>query len=199
MLNNSHNSSSNRQEESWNIENEKLLKAWKKECDDRNTQHDLSGYYYKKLTNWFSIPPIIVNLFMSAFTTKLTQSPHVDLILTFWFVVAGIFSAVNVYFNFAQRQEKHFFFSVLYEEVSRDIRSQLTKKHKYRCEVDLYVQKIEMKMQQYKLTEPVIPLKFITTTAMQNLILETDTTPVADACEAVIVDNNNSQKLTLTL
>lgn len=149
-----------RYDEPWTTKSENYLKDIMKNCKNLSNIHENSGYYLRRKTNIFSIPSIIIPTIMSPLTTIFGDYEYMKYINMTAFLITGFLTAINNYYKFSNEMEQHFQFSNKYSIMYNEIDLELSKKKKYRIDVDVFTEKIKNNYDHLFSTAPIIPEKY---------------------------------------
>lgn len=155
-------------EEPWNDEHEKFLKNVRKEAYKQAKDHKHCGFTYQCWYNLFGLPTVIIPILMTPFNMIFAQQKYDDCddetqimstaeyINAFSFLVIGIFTSITQFFKFAERYQLHFQFENVYNDIKTDIDTELVKSRKFRSPCDVFIAKIQMRMDHADKMSPVI-------------------------------------------
>ena len=108
----------------WSNETQALLDKWIKRARESQHSHHEAGKFFKKINYWFSIPVIIVSTGLGGVALFLLGTTVTKTIIL-WFGICGIFSAlltaIQTYYNFAEKGEKHSSVGARYGYVRREM------------------------------------------------------------------------------
>ena len=130
----------NRKELPWEKREESLILKWGDDCNIRSVKHDIKGKKFKIKFAMFGIPSIFIPIILSG------VSPIVgchSIVYSLGMMSAGLFSGVNVFFNFGKKQQEHFDYSNKFSELFNEIESELSKPKRFRVACDIYIERVK--------------------------------------------------------
>lgn len=152
-------------EEPWNSQHENFLKCMREKAKTNAEQHQRCGFVYQCYHNLFGLPTVIIPVFMTPinmiFPDKQddcdeTDISTLDYLNAFSFLTLGIFTSINQFFKFAERYQTHFAFENLYNDIKTDIDTELVKARQFRTASDVFITKIQMRLDHAEYSAPVI-------------------------------------------
>lgn len=147
-------------DEPWTTKSEIYLKDIMKNCRNLANIHENSGYHLRRKNNIFGIPSTIIPIIMSPITSVFGDYEYIKYINMVAFLITGILTAFNNYYKFSNEMEQHFQFSNKYTVIYNEIDLELSKKKKYRVDVDVFTDRIKNNYDHLLSTAPIIPEKY---------------------------------------
>ena len=124
----------------WEQRGESVLLRWCDECEKRTIQHKIHGKRNKLRYAVFGIPTILIPIVLGGVHSVV---PCHSLLYGLAMMAAGLFSGVNMFFNFGKKQQAHFDYMNKFEELSNEIQAELCKPKRHRVACDVYLEKIK--------------------------------------------------------
>ena len=153
-------------EEPWTDEHENFLKLMRKRACMKATEHNKCGFMYQCYHHCFGLPTVLIPVIMTPLNMIFPQTEeercNAETISTLEYMNAasffllGIFTSVNQFFKFAERYQLHFTFENIYNDVKTDIDTELVKARQFRVASDVFITKIQMRLDHAEYSEPVI-------------------------------------------
>lgn len=153
-------------EEPWNDQHESFLKCMRKNACENARAHQKCGFIYQCYFNLFGFPTVIIPVFMTPLNMIFPQTAedkcdemhisNLDYINAASFLCLGIFTSINQFFKFAERYQLHFHFENLYNDIKTDIDTELVKARKFRMNSDVFITKIQMRLDNANYAAPVL-------------------------------------------
>lgn len=151
-------------EEPWSEEHETFLKNIRKNACIQARDHKRCGFMYQCWHNLFGLPTVIIPVFMTPFNMIFKEEDKCDdesigvseYINALSFLILGIFTTVNQFFKFAEKYQSHFQFENVYNDVKTDIDCELVKARRFRSPSDVFIAKMQMRMDHADSMSPVI-------------------------------------------
>jgi hypothetical protein len=126
----------------WECREEDVLILWKKDCVSRSKAHQLKSKKNKMLYSIFGIPSIVIPLVLSGTAAII---PCHSLIYSISMMLAALFNAISLFFNFGKKQSSHNNYSNRYFELSSDITCELCKPKVARIQCSVFLERIKQK------------------------------------------------------
>lgn len=147
-----------RVEEPWDVKNEEYLIKIIDECKKNSVLHEKAGYFYKHKSEIFVLPTLIISMILAPMTNIINDNERIlNIINTVGFIIIGILTAINKFYNFQKKEILHFNYQQKYNTVKTDIEQTLVKKRKHRIQADLFTQEIILTFDFLNQQAPVIP------------------------------------------
>ncbi|PQM58840.1 MAG: hypothetical protein CML47_07115 [Rhodobacteraceae bacterium] len=146
-----------RNEEPWTRKGEELIREWNADIKRRESLHDESGYYYKKMRKRWGLPAIILPAVMAPISTVFSDKEWIKYVNMTSFVIVAIMGGIDSFFSFSTRKERHFNHSARYGELSTAIEGELFKNKRFRIQSDVFCTEVRMRYDMLNTTAPVIP------------------------------------------
>ena len=130
-----------RTEEPWNEFHETYFESIIEECKRetiRFQQSSMKNKFYYKI---FSIPVVVLPISVSILNKYFTES--YEFIRVMLLLLSGMLSGVNMFLNFSKKEQLFGEYSNKYKELQTIIEFQLTKKKRYRLDVDVFSERIK--------------------------------------------------------
>jgi hypothetical protein len=131
----------NRRELLWEKREEKLLMQWCKDCQKRSHSHDVKGKQNKIKFAMFGVPSILIPIVLGGVASMV---PCHSIIYSVAMMCSGLFSGINMFFNFGGKERDHNAFMNKYFELSVEIESELSKPKRFRIACDVYVERVKL-------------------------------------------------------
>jgi hypothetical protein len=131
----------NRKELPWEKREEKLLMQWCADCKKRSHSHDAKGKQNKIKFAVFGIPSILIPIILGGVASVI---PCHSIIYSVAMMTSGLFSGINMFFNFGGKERDHNAFMNKYFELKVDIESELSKPKRHRIACDVYVERVKL-------------------------------------------------------
>jgi hypothetical protein len=132
---------SDRKELLWESRQEQLLKQWCSDCKTRGAQHDAQGKRNKRKFAIFGIPSVLMPIVLGGVSGVVQYN---SLIYSLGMMSSGLFSGVNLFFNFSKKTQLHFEYSNKFNELSTEIETELCKPRRHRIACDVYLERTRM-------------------------------------------------------
>ncbi|MCP4483705.1 MAG: hypothetical protein GY823_03960 [Flavobacteriaceae bacterium] len=133
-------------EEAWSEETEKLAYEWAKNAKEASNAHNSAGKSHKSKHVGIGLPAVLVPIFMAPISATLAGFEGIQYANMAGFLVSGTLSAVNSFFGFDKKYQKHMDFSARYADVYSDVKYELAKARKFRIAPDRFLMRIQMKL-----------------------------------------------------
>jgi hypothetical protein len=130
-----------RKELLWESREEDLLLEWCTECKKRSALHDIQGKRNKVRFSIFGIPSVLMPIMLGGVSGVV---PCNSLIYSLGFMGSGLFSGVNMFFNFGKKAQLHLDYSSKFSELANDILAELCKPKRHRVACDVYLERVKM-------------------------------------------------------
>jgi hypothetical protein len=127
----------------WEQREESVLLRWCDECEKRTILHRACVKRNKTKYALFGIPTMLIPIVLGGVHSIV---PCHSLAYGLSMMAAGLFSGVNLFFNFGKKEQSHFDFMNKFEGLSNEIQAELCKPKRHRIPCDVYLEKIK---QQY--------------------------------------------------
>mgnify|MGYP003645473591 CR=1 FL=1 len=131
---------SHRKELPWELREEKLLLRWRADCMIRSIKHETKAQRTKIKFSIFGIPSILIPIILGGVSSVI---PCNSVYYSVGMSCSGLFSAINMFYNFGKKTEEHFNFTNKFFELSNDIESELSKPKKHRIACCVYMEQIK--------------------------------------------------------
>jgi hypothetical protein len=131
-----------RMELPWENREEKILLQWCADCKIRSKQHNIKGKQSKIKFAVFSVPGILIPIVLGGISPIIQCN---SIIYSLGMMASGLFSGVNVFFNFGKKQQEHFDYTNKFFELSNEITSELSKPKRFRISCDVYMERVKNK------------------------------------------------------
>lgn len=139
-------SKSYRKDEVWSDQHEELAEKWKNDAQKGSEDHLKFAKKHKCRHITFGVPSVILPFVFTTVCVLLENDPSLPYVSAGGFILCTIFSAVDKFFNFAGKKERHKNHSDRYADIVRDIEFELKQGRKYRVDPDEYLKHIEGKL-----------------------------------------------------
>lgn len=150
-------SDNKRIEEPWCSKGENLILKWSADIQLQKQLHERSGYYFKRLRKMWSLPTVVIPSIMSPVSAVFSDMTWIKYVNMSAFICVGFLGAVDSFYNFSTRKEKHFNHSARYAELQTAIEGELFKPKKFRIQSDVFLTQVRMSYDILNTTAPVIP------------------------------------------
>jgi hypothetical protein len=131
----------NRKELLWEKREEKLLLKWVTDMRKRSLEHDRLGRKNKLLYSVLGVPPILIPIVLGGLTPILECN---TLVYSVGMIVTGLFSAINIFFNFSKKTQQHFESQKKMFELALDIETELSKPKHHRVACSIYMDRVKL-------------------------------------------------------
>jgi hypothetical protein len=135
---------SHRQEMMWEKREENLLLAWSSDCKKRSNKHEMKGNQNKMKYGMFGVPSILIPILIGSLAQVIACH---SLEYSLGIASSGLFSAINMFFNFGKKAQTHYEYSNKFFELANEIQSELAKPRRHRIACDVYLEQIKLKYQ----------------------------------------------------
>jgi hypothetical protein len=132
----------NRKELPWEYTEEKLLLTWCHDSKKRSARHYIGGNRNKIKFAVFGVPSILIPIILGGVAPVVGCN---SMIYSIGMMGAGIFSGMNLFFNFGKKQQEHFDYMNKFGEFSNEIESELSKPKRFRVACDVYIERMKLK------------------------------------------------------
>lgn len=132
-------------EEEWSKETETLASEWGKKSLESSAAHTKAGLKAKQNHAIFGLPSVLIPIAMAPISTTLAHEEGIQYVNMSAFLISGILGAVDNFFQYDRKHQKHMDFSAEYSDLATDVKHQLAKARKYRISADEFLMKIQMK------------------------------------------------------
>jgi hypothetical protein len=132
----------NRKELPWENTEEKLLLSWSKDSQKRSEKHYIGGNRNKIKFAVFGVPSILIPIILGGIAPVIGCN---SMIYSIGMMSTGIFSGMNLFFNFGKKQQEHFDYMNKFSEFSNEIESELSKPKRFRLACDVYIERMKLK------------------------------------------------------
>lgn len=156
-MNNNNNEDDTRSDEPWNDKNEGLLKNRLDDIRRTAKLHENSGYYFGFKHKLIGIPALIIPVVMSPASALFRDSYAMSYIGPCMFLLSGILSSLNTFYNPSIRSGQHFQFNARYSDLITEIETELGKTRRFRTQSDVFMMKVQMTMENLGGSAPCIP------------------------------------------
>jgi hypothetical protein len=143
-----------RSEESWTIENEMLLRHWSTKWGVLEDAHKAASIFKKHVYYMTTIPTIIIPLATVPLTTSEVNFECMNLAITIALITTAILSGISSVFRFDKQHIKHEHAAVRYADLVSEVEEILSKRRKFRPEVDMTVSKLKTRSDALYLYSP---------------------------------------------
>ena len=126
----------------WEDREEAIVSQWTSLCSERSGAHRKAAQSQRTRHRVFGALAIFTPIIFSGVTQYHTE-PAVTMI---GFVLTGLTSAMNTFFNFSQKMTEHFDYAARYEEMGREISVEVCKPRRFRGACDVFMARCEMKL-----------------------------------------------------
>jgi hypothetical protein len=125
----------------WESREEDLLLEWGAICKSKSIQHDTQGKTNKMRFGVFGVPSVLIPIVLGGLSSV---APSNSLIYSLGMMGSGLFSGVNMFFNFSKKAQQHFEYSGKFAELATEIETELCKPKKHRIACDIYLERIKI-------------------------------------------------------
>jgi len=132
----------NRKELPWEYTEEKLLLTWSDDSKKRSARHYIGGKRNKVKFAVFGVPSILIPIILGGVAPVVGCN---SMIYSIGMMGAGIFSGMNLFFNFGKKEQEHFDYMNKFGEFSNEIESELSKPKRFRVACDVYIERMKLK------------------------------------------------------
>jgi hypothetical protein len=144
-----------RVEESWTIESEVLLQHWAIRWGLQEDAHIIASLFKRRLYYWIAIPTTIIPLATVPLTTPaVVDMPHVSIVITIALVVTAALSGIASMFRFDKAHADHENAAFRYADLISDVEEILSKRRKFRPDVDMTVSNLKIRSDTLKRYSP---------------------------------------------
>ena len=154
---NSLNIDNNREEEIWNDEIELLLQTWKQDIYDSHAKYEAAGYHFRSQRRIISLPSIIIPATLAPITAAFTHWDYIVYVNALGFSITSCLNAMSHFFNYADKEQGCFDYAGKYGSLYNDIELELTKKRKFRIQMDVFISTVMLKYDSLNTHAPVLP------------------------------------------
>ena len=148
--------SQHRLEESWNDNSEQMLYEWSNQCAEKSSAHDKAGRKNKRYFAMVNLPVMLTSVTMSGLAGFVGDMPYWSYVNVAGLVGIGCMNAIGSFYNFGQKEQKHFDTATRYHEISIDVAAELNKGREFRIPSDVFVTQVRMRIAHLDRIAPVI-------------------------------------------
>jgi hypothetical protein len=130
-----------RKELPWETREETLLKEWKIDCNERSVNHDIVSKKNKIKFAICGTPTVLVPIILSGIGSV---APCNSLIFSIGMMISGIFSGMNLFFNFGKKIESNLSYSAKFFELATEIEMELAKPKRFRVDCSVFMERIKL-------------------------------------------------------
>lgn len=141
-------------EEEWSEITETLAREWGEEALKASEGHAKAGLKNKAMHVYFGLPSVLIPIAMAPISTSFSDEYNIQYVNMSAFLLSGILGAVDNFFAYDRKYQKHMDFSARYSDVVSDVKYQLAKSRPYRVSYDEFLMKIQMKMDSLAASAP---------------------------------------------
>lgn len=141
-------------EEEWSDSTEKLATEWGQKALEASAAHNKAGLKHKAKHVIFGLPSVLIPIAMAPISATLADENGIQYVNMSAFLLSGILGAVDNFFAYDRKHQRHMDFSARYGDVATDVKYELAKSRKYRAAPDAFLMKIQMKMDSLAASAP---------------------------------------------
>jgi hypothetical protein len=135
-----------RYDETWTDNNEHLAREWMGVASNLSERHNRASIYNKNKHYMTGLPAILLPTIFAPITATFSGYPNIDHVSVCGFIATAIFSGIHSFFNYNIKYQRHLEYSARYMDIVTDIQYELAKKRKFRIEPDVFLTKIQLKL-----------------------------------------------------
>lgn len=132
-----------RQDEEWTEKHESLVYEWRTKCEKASESHNVAGKKNKCNHVIFGLPAVIIPIIFSPLSVALENEESLPYVSMVGFILTGIFSSIDKFFNYGSRAERHFNAASRYDDLVTDIKYEMVKNYKFRVDPDQFLMRIQ--------------------------------------------------------
>lgn len=125
----------------WEKREEDLLMKWSRDIVYRRKKHEIKGRQNKFKYILFSIPTILIPIGLSGIAS-IVECDSLEYNLAI--MASGLFSGLNMFFNFTKKEQLHNYYATRYFELSTEIEFELSKPKVNRMDCSIYMERIKL-------------------------------------------------------
>lgn len=149
-------------EESWSDVNEEYLRSIMHECNIKADKHERAGYSFKSKNTYWGLPLVLLPTIMSPISILIENNTETSkYVNALAFLTTGVIGGVYSFFKFGEKMSDHFNISTRYTDVKTDIELELVKKREFRMQLDVFITRIHMVIDNLSNNEPILPLNIL--------------------------------------
>lgn len=132
----------NRREMPWEKNSEQLLLKWSSDSKKRSSLHNIAGKKNKIKYAVFGVPSILIPIILGGVSPVVGCN---SIVYSLGMMGAGMFSGMNLFFNYGKKEQSHFDFENKFAEFSNEIDSQLSIPKRFRIACDVYMERMKIR------------------------------------------------------
>ena len=140
-----------RKELLWERREEDVIQKWVDDCRLRSDKHGKKAKQYKIKYACVGIPSILIPIILGGLSPVI---PCHTLEYSLFLMSAGVFSGINMFFNFGKKQGEHNTYSNKFFKLVNDVEMELSKPKRHRIACDVYMEKVKNEYNALVLSSP---------------------------------------------
>ncbi len=152
-------------EEPWGRRIESYLLDVMKACEEKSSQHDEAGYFFKSKKVKWGLPMVIVPAICSPLSLMLAairggecgEFTVSDYLNSLGFMVTALFTAVYGFFDYGMKYQQHFNHSYIFGRINSKVKAEMVKHRKFRRQADVFMVEVNMELDNAIRNEPILP------------------------------------------
>jgi hypothetical protein len=143
----------NRKELLWEDRQERLIRSWVADMENKSKKHYIAGKKFKKMSELITLPSIIIPVVSSGLTQLIQPYPYAA---TGLMLTVGILNGINGFFNYSGKKEKHFNYEALYGGLATTINKEMCKPKSMRIACDVYLEYVSIEKNKLDSSAPLL-------------------------------------------
>ena len=140
-----------RKELLWERREEQLLQKWVDDCKNRSNKHSKKAKEYKIKYACVGLPSILIPIILGGLSPVIKcHTLEYSLVL----MSSGLFSGVNMFFNFGKKEVENATYANKYFKLVNDVEAELSKPKKNRVACDVYLESVKNQFNSLVLSAP---------------------------------------------